>query len=59
MFINVKQIKLYIKEQDKQISKKGLEALNAKVELILVSAIRNTRNFKRVTDTEINYAKGG
>jgi len=57
MFINVKQIKLYIKEQNKQISKNGLEALNAKVETILLSAIRNTRHFKRVTDTEINLTK--
>jgi hypothetical protein len=57
MFINSKQIKKYLHEHNKQISKEGLEALNFKVEAILQSAIRNVRGFKRVTATEINYAK--
>lgn len=57
MFINSKQIKKYLHEHDKQISKDGLEALNFKVEAILQSAIRNVRGFKRISDIEINYTK--
>jgi len=57
MFINVRKIKQYLHDNDKQIGKEGLEALNFKVETTLQSAIRNARGFKRITSTEINYAK--
>jgi hypothetical protein len=57
MFINAKRVKQYLHDHDKQISKEGVDALNFKVEAILQSAIRNVRGFKRITPTEINYAK--
>jgi hypothetical protein len=57
MFLNVKAVKQYIKEREKQISKEAVEALNTKIEYILLGAIRNTGHFKRVTETEINFTK--
>ena len=57
MFLNVKAVKTYIKGHEKQISADAIEALNSKVEQILLGAIRNTGHFKRVTGTEINFTK--
>ena len=57
MLLNVKAVKTWIKGHDKQISKDAMEALNSKVEQILLGAIRNTGHFKRVTGTEINFTK--
>lgn len=58
MLLNVKQVKNYLHENNKQISKDALEMLNVKVEDILLNAIRLTRGFKRITKTEIVFAKG-
>jgi hypothetical protein len=57
MFINAKRVKIYVKEHEKQISKRAMEALNAKVITILLSAIHNTGHFRRITETEINFTK--
>lgn len=57
-FINVSQVKKYVKENNKQISKEALIILDRKVLNILDSAISLTRGFKRITDTEISYSKG-
>jgi hypothetical protein len=57
MLLNVKAVKTWIKGHEKQISKDAIEALNSKVEQILLGAIRNTGHFKRVTATEINFTK--
>jgi len=57
MLLNVKAVKTWIKRHEKQVSKDAIEALNSKVEQILLGAIRNTGHFKRVTGTEINFTK--
>ena len=57
MFLNVKAVKVYIKGHEKQISTNAIEALNSKVEQILLGAIKNTGHFKRVTETEVNFTK--
>jgi hypothetical protein len=55
--INVKQVKAYCHEANKQISKEALEALNSRVVNILESAVRTSGRFARITPTEINLAK--
>jgi len=55
--INVNQIKQVCHSNNKQISKKALEALNVRVVNILESATRTSGRFTRITDTEINLAK--
>jgi len=55
--INVSQIKKFARENNKQISKEALEALNSRVVSILDSAIRTTGRFTRITPTEVNLAK--
>jgi hypothetical protein len=55
--INAKQVKAYCHENQKQVSKEALEALNFKVMGLLDSAIRLSGRFTRITDTEINMAK--
>jgi histone H3/H4 len=55
MFLNVKAVKTYVKDNNKQISKNAIEALNAKIEQILLKAIKNTGHFTRITGTEINF----
>lgn len=57
MFINVKECKKFTHDYNKQLSKEAIEALNFKVQNILLSAIRNARGFTRIHPTEINYAK--
>lgn len=55
--INTSQVKKFVKENNKQISKQALETLNSRVVSILDSAIRTTGRFSRITETEINLAK--
>jgi hypothetical protein len=55
--INISQVKKFVKENNKQISKEALESLNARVVSILDSAIRSSGKFTRITNTEINIAK--
>ena len=57
MLLNVKQVKLYAKANNKQISKDALESLNKKVINILGSAINITGRFKRIRAFEIDMAK--
>lgn len=57
MFLNQKAIKTFIKENEKQISKEAIDALDYKVRAILVSAIKNTGKFKRIGETEVNFVK--
>jgi hypothetical protein len=54
-FLNAKAVKDYLHEHNKQISKEAIEALNSRVEAIMLSAIRSTGHFKRITPTEINF----
>jgi len=58
MFLNQKAIKQYMHDNNKQISKEALESLNKRVESFLISAINLTGRFKRVSETEVNLAKG-
>ena len=55
--INISQVKKFVRENNKQISKEALESLNARIVSILDSAIRTTGRFTRITNTEINVAK--
>jgi hypothetical protein len=55
--INLSQVKKFVKENNKQISKQALESLNGRVISILDSAIRTTGRFTRITHTEVNVAK--
>ena len=57
MLLNVKQVKLYAKQNNKQISKEALELLERKVSLILDSAINITGRFKRIRAFEIEQVK--
>ena len=57
MFINAKQVKKYLHDQNKQISKEALESLNFRVQSILSSAVINVKGFKRITPTEINFTR--
>jgi len=57
MLLNVKQIKQYVKENNKQISKEALESLNKKVALILDKALDITGRFKRIRAFEIESVK--
>jgi accessory colonization factor AcfC len=57
MFINVKSVKAFVKDHDKQLSTTAIEALNFKVQAILLSAINNCRGFKRITNVEIEHTK--
>jgi len=57
MLLNVKQVKQYVKQNDKQISKEAIELLERKVSLILDSAINITGRFKRVRAFEIESVK--
>jgi hypothetical protein len=58
MFLNKKAVKQLVKEQGKRISKQGVEALDAKVRMFIMSAVRLTGSFKTITDTEIYQANG-
>jgi ribosomal protein S18 len=57
MFLNQKSVRQFVKENQKQISKEAIEALDYKVRAILVSAIKNTGKFKRIGETEVNFVK--
>jgi len=57
MLLNVKQVKLYVKQNNKQISKEALELLERKVAFILDSAINITGRFKRIRAFEIEQVK--
>jgi len=57
MLINAKQVKQYVKENNKQISKDALESLDKKVSTILEKAINITGRFKRIRAFEINMVK--
>ena len=57
MLLNVKQVKLYVKQRDKQISKEALELLERKVAIFLTDAINITGRFKRIRAFEIEQVK--
>ena len=57
MLLNVKQVKLYAKQNHKQISKEAIELLERKIRLILDSAITITGRFKRIRAFEIEQVK--
>jgi hypothetical protein len=53
MFLNVKQVKSFIKEQGKQCSKEYIEQLNAIVRARIEKSIANARQFKRMKGSEL------
>ena len=57
MFINIKNCKKFIHDQQRQLSKEGILALDARVKTILTSAVVNVGGFKRITATEIQHTK--
>lgn len=52
-FICKKTVRNYVKEQGKQASKEFLEALNFKVQRIIMGAIANSKSFKRLKGGEL------
>ena len=58
MYVNQKKVKQFFHAHDKRISKEAIIALNVKIENILWSAVRLSRNFRTIKDTEIHYANG-
>jgi len=57
MFVNVKECKKFCHDHNKQLSKPAVEALNYKVQAILLGAINNARAFKRIGESDITHTK--
>lgn len=53
-FVNGKAVKTFFKNSDKQISKDVLTSIDNVVHCVLSKALYATKNFKRVTETEVN-----
>lgn len=58
MYINKAKVKQFFHEHNKRISPQAISELDRKIENILWDAMRLTRNFKTITDTEIRFASG-
>jgi hypothetical protein len=56
-FLNVKECKKFCHDNNKQLSKDAIEALNARVKTILTSAVISVGGFKRIGATEVNFKK--
>lgn len=56
-FLNVKECKKFCHDHNKQLSKPAVEALNYKVQSILLGAVNNTRAFKRICEADIQHTK--
>jgi hypothetical protein len=57
MFLNQKEVKKFCHDNNKQLSKEGIIALDARVKTILTSAVVNVGGFKRIGATEIQRTK--
>ena len=53
MFISKSEVKKLAKEYDKQVSQKYLERLNEIVKSRIIKSISNSRQFKRLTESEL------
>lgn len=53
-FINTKAIKSYYKGSNKQVAKEVITSLDNAIHVIMSKSVGMTRNFKRVTSTEID-----
>lgn len=57
MFLNVAECKKFCHDHNKQLSKPAVEALNFKVQAILLSAVNNARAFKRIGESDVQHTK--
>ena len=57
MFLNIKSCKKFVHDHNKQLSKEAIEALNFRVQNILVSAVNNARAFKQVGESDVTHTK--
>ena len=57
MFLNVKECKKFCHDHNKQLSKQAVEALNHRVQAILLGAVNNARAFKRIGESDITHTK--
>jgi len=57
MFLNVKECKKFCHDHKKQLSKPAVEALNYKVQAILLGAVNNARAFKRIGESDVIHTK--
>jgi len=57
MFLNLKACKKFCHDHNKQLSKPAVEALNHKVQAILLGAVNNARAFKRIGESDVTHTK--
>jgi len=57
MFLNVKECKKFCHDHKKQLSKPAVEALNHRVQAILLGAVNNARAFKRIGESDVIHTK--
>jgi len=57
MFVNQKEVKKFCHDHNKQLSRPAIEALNYKVQAILLGAVNNARAFKRIGESDIIHTK--
>jgi hypothetical protein len=57
MFLNVKHCKQFVHDKNKQLSKEAIEALNFRVQAILLGAVNNARAFKRIGESDVQHTK--
>jgi hypothetical protein len=57
MFVNVKECKKFCHDHNKQLSKQAVEALNHRVQAILLGAVNNARAFKRIGESDVIHTK--
>jgi hypothetical protein len=53
MLINKRAVKQFVQENRKQASREFIERLEAKVKELILSAVNNGKNFKRLTEKEL------
>jgi len=58
MFINKQGIKEYFRQHDKQISTKGLQAIEDSMPRLLDRIVANATHFKRIQETEVFLGMG-
>jgi len=57
MFLNIKSCKKFCHDHNKQLSRPAVEALNYKIQAILLGAVNNARAFKRIGESDVNHTK--
>ena len=56
--IRASEVKRIMHESNKRITKDAIEVLEARIRVLLLSAISTSGNFSTVTHTEIEHAEG-